>query len=79
MSCDDMGELHGVFIEDGEIVINKIGDCVGVTFGEVLGKYSEIDGTLTTNVLTQSSFRHLYNLVLKMSVKYFLIIIVITN
>ena len=39
-----MGELKGVFVADSDEVENIIG--VDVYFGEVLGKFSEIQGTI---------------------------------
>lgn len=42
--CGRMGELSGIFVADSEDVKNAIGKRV--YFGEVLGKHSDIYGTI---------------------------------
>ena len=44
--CGRMGELEGVFIANTEDVDYLIKNKISIYFGEVLGKYSEISGTL---------------------------------
>ncbi|UYD59120.1 hypothetical protein HPMBJEAJ_00005 [Aeromonas phage avDM6] len=38
------GSVEGIFVEDSEVVEKYIGSYV--YFGEILGKHSEVDGTL---------------------------------
>ncbi len=45
-----MGNVHGLFIMEEERVLAAIGkECY---FGEILGKHSEVNGTLTIDDLT---------------------------
>ena len=46
-----MGDLRGVFLAEPEDVASAIGR--GVYFGEVLGKHSEIEGTLDVGDVTE--------------------------
>ncbi len=48
--CGRMGEVEGLFVADSEDVENAIG--AAVYFGEILGKHSEIYGTLEEEDLT---------------------------
>jgi hypothetical protein len=48
--CGRMGEVEGVFVADEKEVQKAIGK--GVYFGEILGKHSEIWGTLGEEDLT---------------------------
>lgn len=48
--CGRQGSLEGIFIEDSENVKNVIGK--EVYFGEVLGKHSEVYGTLEAKDFT---------------------------
>lgn len=49
---DSMGELHGLFIEDSDVVKEKLGDgVVGASFDEVLGKNSEINDDISIDSL----------------------------
>lgn len=45
-----MGEVEGVFIEDDAVIKDVIGK--EVYFGEILGKHSDIFGTLKESALT---------------------------
>ena len=45
-----MGDLHGVFVCDHELMENAIGK--EVYFGEVLGKHSEVVGDLSESTIT---------------------------
>ena len=47
--CGRMGNVDGLFIADKEIVEKAIGKHV--YFGEILGKHSEVSGTLDENDL----------------------------
>ena len=51
--CGRMGDVEGVFIEDTETVNKLIGKTI--YFGEILGKHSEIYGTLDEGDLTIKS------------------------
>lgn len=42
--CGRMGELEGLFLADSKDVADAIGKTI--YFGEVLGKHSEVEGTL---------------------------------
>ena len=46
LDCGRMGSLEGVFVEDIEKVNKLISSSREVYFGEVLGKHSEIVGSL---------------------------------
>jgi len=48
--CGRMGEMEGLFVADDKIVADTIGK--ELYFGEVLGKHSEIYGTLKKKDLT---------------------------
>lgn len=48
--CGRQGSLEGVFVEDSENIKNVIGK--EVYFGEVLGKHSEVYGTLEAKDFT---------------------------
>ena len=48
--CGSMGSVEGVFVADPADVEKAIGQ--GVYFGEILGKHSEVYGTLKTNDVT---------------------------
>ena len=48
--CSRMGSLDGIFVADEEEVKNAIG--ANLYFGEVLGKHSEIYGTLEEKDIT---------------------------
>jgi hypothetical protein len=43
-NCGRMGDMSGIFVADSDAVKNAIGS--ELYFGEVLGKHSEIEGTL---------------------------------
>ena len=47
-----MGDLSGIFIADTEDVKNLIEEGKEVSFGEVLGKHSEVNTAITDNDLT---------------------------
>lgn len=49
-NCGGMGSVEGVFIADEEEVSSNIGK--EVYFGEILGKHSEVYGTLGEEDLT---------------------------
>lgn len=51
--CGRMGDLDGIFIASKSDVYKAIGK--GIYFGEVLGKHSEIFGTLDEEDLTLKS------------------------
>lgn len=51
--CGRMGELEGLFVAEDSIVEKAFGR--EVYFGEVLGKHSEISGTLDREDLTVKS------------------------
>ncbi len=51
--CRRSGQIDGLFVADSEAVANAIGKKV--YFGEVLGKHSEIYGTLEANEITLKS------------------------
>lgn len=51
--CGRMGSVEGLFIEEKEVVQQNIGE--NVIFGEILGKHSEIYGTLDKGDLTIKS------------------------
>lgn len=51
--CKRMGDVEGIFIADKEVVEKSIGKQV--YFGEILGKHSEIYGTLEEGDLTIKS------------------------
>jgi hypothetical protein len=42
--CGRQGDVEGIFIADDETIKNRIGS--DVRFGEILGKHSEVYGTL---------------------------------
>lgn len=44
--CGRMGELEGVFVAEKEDVDYLVANDIEIYFGEVLGKHSEICGTL---------------------------------
>ena len=44
LDCGRMGEIESIFVADSKDVKNAIGNQA--YFGEVLGKHSEIEGTL---------------------------------
>lgn len=48
--CGRMGEVEGLFVSDKKIVENNIGR--EVYFGEILGKHSEVVGTLDEEDVT---------------------------
>lgn len=48
--CGRMGDVTGIFVADEAKVVEAIGKCV--YFGEILGKHSEVQGTLTSDDLT---------------------------
>jgi len=48
--CGRMGSLSGLFVEDDSVVAKAIGKHA--YFGEVLGKHSEIEGTLEESEIT---------------------------
>lgn len=47
--CGRMGSLEGIFIADTEDVDYLYNNRISIYFGEVLGKYSEISGTIGTD------------------------------
>lgn len=52
--CNRMGVLEGIFVETADNVANLYGKTI--YFGEVLGKYSDISGTIDlgdVNLITQ--------------------------
>lgn len=51
--CGRMGNLEGVFVADTEDMKYLINNRVGVYFGEVLGKYSEITGRIDESEMKQ--------------------------
>jgi len=51
--CGRMGEVEGLFVSEPEIVDNAIGK--EVYFGEILGKHSEIFGTINEEDLRVES------------------------
>lgn len=51
--CGRMGDLNGLFLADDAEIDAMVGKYA--YFGEVLGKHSEIDGTLEQGDLTLSS------------------------
>ena len=51
--CGRSGEIDGLFVADSEAVAKAIGKTVN--FGEVLGKHSEIYGTLEADEITLKS------------------------
>lgn len=48
--CGRMGDVQGVFIAESERVASVIGSSI--YFGEILGKHSEVYGTLEEKDLT---------------------------
>lgn len=48
--CGRMGDVTGIFVVDEDKVAEAIGK--NVYFGEILGKHSEVQGTLTSDDLT---------------------------
>ena len=52
-NCGRMGNLAGIFVADDSEIAAVIGK--NVYFGEVLGKHSEIEGTLEEDKITVKS------------------------
>lgn len=55
VDCGRMGDLEGVFVADSEDVDNLIKSKIGVYFGEVLGKHSEVCGAIEPGEITLAS------------------------
>lgn len=48
--CGRMGDVTGIFVEDEAVIEKAIGR--EVSFGEILGKHSDVNGTLDVKDIT---------------------------
>ena len=51
--CGRMGSLEGIFVSEKEDVKILVEEGIEVYFGEVLGKHSEISGSIDNDELTE--------------------------
>ena len=53
--CGRMGKLEGIFVADKRYVDFLVSNNIEIYFGEVLGKHSEVYGTLTPDEIKMVS------------------------